>query len=168
MWKLRGMVVALFVIFALNLRFCYANDALEKLKPSIVYESDGHVASKIRQKTGRDEIIVRKNKITGSPHSIIAPGLEVPKKFKIKGAVTNVKSKTIEGKKRLRGDVLSTAQQEIDNAGRAFIKENKDILLADEASLKLLNIQEVRSKVYVTYQEYYNDIPVYQAIVNLL
>ncbi|MFH0772397.1 MAG: hypothetical protein V1933_07240 [Candidatus Omnitrophota bacterium] len=66
---------------------------------------------------------------------------------------------------RLKGETLSSPQQKIDQAARRFIKDNKDILSADESNPKLLNIQKVRNKAYVTYQQYYNDIPVYQAIV---
>ncbi|MFH1230374.1 MAG: hypothetical protein V1709_02640 [Planctomycetota bacterium] len=170
----RGAVVTSLFISWLGVSCCFAGDDrgnIERFQPKIVHEQDnyaGSITSKIKAKTRRSEVIVKKNELTGSPHSIIAAGLEVKDKAGMKDAITNLKSRVIDKKMRLKGEVLSAPQQKIDQAARRFIKDNKDILSTDESNLKLLNIQKVRSKAYVSYQQYYKDIPVYQAIVKVV
>lgn len=124
--------------------FCFA-DELERLKPDIVYEAEQAagkgetITSKIRRNTGKEEVIVQVDKITKSPHSIIASGLEVSSqdKVNIKSAIDSLKSKRVDKKMRFKGEILSDPQKKIDTAARAFIKNNKDMLLANEANLKL-------------------------------
>lgn len=176
MGKLIGMTVVLGLLSVFITQLCFAGD-IEKLQPDMAYESEQPAVTggesttlKIRQKTGKNEVIVQIDKITKSPHSIVASGLEVSSqdKAKIKNAIGLFESVTLDGRTRLKGEALSSSQYAIDQAARRFIKDNKDMLSADELNLRLLRIQKVMDKAYVTYQQYYKDIPVYQAIIRLV
>ncbi|MFH1855661.1 MAG: hypothetical protein ABH836_00340 [Candidatus Omnitrophota bacterium] len=154
---------------------------LEKLQPEIGCEREtGNsarsreiITSKIKQKTGQDKTIVKINKLTGTPHRIIGGGLSITPqdKQKMKGAIEKLKSvtkSTEERKTRKKGEGLLDTQKVLDETARNFIKNNQDILQADETNLKLLRIQKVRSKAYINYQQYYQNIPVYGAVVSVV
>ncbi|MFH1847574.1 MAG: DUF4082 domain-containing protein, partial [Candidatus Omnitrophota bacterium] len=161
---------------------------VKKLLPELCYENEemnnGMVArskngknetisSKIKHKTGKNKVLVEKNKLTGTPHRIIGGGLKIIQKDKnkVKEAMKVFKSIVVrESKQKIRKkDLCLTEQQKIiDETARSFIEENKDILKAEEINLKLLRIQKVRNKAYINYQQYYRDIPVFGAVVNVI
>ena len=108
--------------------------------------SEPQVWLDFKAKYNGDELAVTWDEHTGMPKKIV--GLNAYPRTLQEGAV-------------------ALTEQNVEAVAKEFVADNKELLNVDVASLKLIKARKIRNKWFVTFQQYYQNVPVYKSQVGL-